>query len=246
MLTRAFVLQRDHFSLGEIVPLPQAQAQTLVEVLNRQFESDGLQFYLGNANHQGVSRCYLRLDADPEIRTTLPETAMRRDVRPYLPQGKGAGKWNSLLNEMQMLLHDHPLNVAREQAGELPINSLWLSGGGCLPVQVNSDAGLLMGNHPFVRGLGEVTQLTGTTLPLNAEELLKNQQIDAETVTLVLDDAHDAESNWFKPLLTALRSGKIQKLTLNFSLLDRVASFTAPLDLWKFWRKPRQLRDFFV
>ena len=37
------------------------------------------------------------------------------------------------LNELQMLLHDHPVNQAREARGELPVNSLWLWGGGRQP-----------------------------------------------------------------------------------------------------------------
>ncbi len=35
-----------------------------------------------------------------------------------------------LQNEVQMLLHQHPVNLAREARGELPVNSFWLSGCG--------------------------------------------------------------------------------------------------------------------
>jgi hypothetical protein len=33
------------------------------------------------------------------------------------------------LNEIQMVWHEHPVNLAREERGEVPINSLWLYGG---------------------------------------------------------------------------------------------------------------------
>ena len=35
-----------------------------------------------------------------------------------------------LLNEAQMLFHDHPVNAARMARGALPINGLWISGAG--------------------------------------------------------------------------------------------------------------------
>lgn len=35
-----------------------------------------------------------------------------------------------LQNEVQMLLHQHPVNLAREDRGDLPVNSFWLSGCG--------------------------------------------------------------------------------------------------------------------
>ncbi|MDT7928658.1 phosphoglycerate mutase [Tepidimonas sp.] len=35
-----------------------------------------------------------------------------------------------LLNEAQMLFHDHPVNAARVARGALPINGLWISGAG--------------------------------------------------------------------------------------------------------------------
>jgi hypothetical protein len=35
--------------------------------------------------------------------------------------------WAKLQSELQMLLHNHPLNSAREAAGELTVNGLWLS-----------------------------------------------------------------------------------------------------------------------
>lgn len=35
-----------------------------------------------------------------------------------------------LLNEAQMLFHDHPVNAARVRRGALPINGLWVSGAG--------------------------------------------------------------------------------------------------------------------
>jgi hypothetical protein len=43
-----------------------------------------------------------------------------------------AKKWRQMQNEIQMIWHDHPVNAARMERGELPINSVWLQGVGSL------------------------------------------------------------------------------------------------------------------
>ncbi len=50
--------------------------------------------------------------------------AMRPELRPQLRLLR------RLQAEAQMLLHTHPVNEAREAAGQLPVNSFWLSGTG--------------------------------------------------------------------------------------------------------------------
>ena len=78
-------------------------------------------------------RWYLRLPEPPQLATTPLPCAAGCDIDPLLPRGDDASRFRTLLNELQMLLHDHPVNQAREARGELPVNSLWLWGGGALP-----------------------------------------------------------------------------------------------------------------
>ena len=52
----------------------------------------------------------------------------QRDLKALTPV---VGRINAL--EAQMILHEHEINVAREERGDLPINSLWLCGGGTVP-----------------------------------------------------------------------------------------------------------------
>lgn len=232
-----FVLQRDSFSLGESVALSQQETQTLMTVLNEHFALDGLWFYVASSG-----RWYLRLNANPEISTTLLETAMGRDVSAYLPQGAGAAKWNQLLNEMQMLLHDHPLNQAREANGELPMNSLWLSGGGELPAKFETSPKTIFTNNALAKGLSLTANCPCLALPENLEVIINQAGSDA---WLVLDDVDEAESKWFAPALAGLRAGKIRQLTLHFAARDQVLSVDIrPQDLWKFWRKVKPLKTY--
>ena len=78
-------------------------------------------------------RWYLRLPQAPQLETTALSCATGRDIDPLLPRGAGAQRYRTLMNELQMLLYAHPVNQAREARGELPVNSLWLWGGGTLP-----------------------------------------------------------------------------------------------------------------
>ncbi|MGZ7354524.1 hypothetical protein ACXWRX_09325, partial [Streptococcus pyogenes] len=54
----------------------------------------------------------------------------------HLPQGPQGRRWRVLINEAQVLLHQHPLNAERRAKGLPPVNSLWLWGAGRLPAQV--------------------------------------------------------------------------------------------------------------
>ncbi len=53
------------------------------------------------------------------------ERVAGRAIEPWLPESRLLRRWQ---NEAQMLLHEHPLNQAREARGERVVNSIWLSG----------------------------------------------------------------------------------------------------------------------
>ena len=72
-------------------------------------------------------------------RITLPDGYMPRCCSPALvsitsvndwwPQDMASRPWRRLVNEVQMLWFEHPVNQARYKQGLIPINSLWLFGG---------------------------------------------------------------------------------------------------------------------
>ena len=64
------------------------------------------------------------------LATASIERAIGRNIERWLPRDAAGKGLRRLQNEVQMLLHDHPLNHARESAGALPVNSFWLSGCG--------------------------------------------------------------------------------------------------------------------
>ena len=63
-----------------------------------------------------------------------------RNVDLWLGSDPRARTVRRLQNEVQMLLHRHPVNEAREARGELPVNSFWLDGCGRLPASLQAAA----------------------------------------------------------------------------------------------------------
>ena len=124
------VLQRDSFSLGAPAPLPleideiQAFTTTLNQHFNQDVGADKLQFFW----HENT--WFLRLDANPAIQTSAPQAAVNKDINAFLPTGNGAAQWAKFSNEIQMLLFEHPVNLAREANNMQTVNSIWCYGGG--------------------------------------------------------------------------------------------------------------------
>ena len=120
------VLQRDTFSLSEPVPLvlEADESAALTTALNKHFEVDALKFFWRE------NTWFLSLQTNPQINTIAPQAAINKDISAYLPTGEGATKWASFSNEIQMLLFEHPVNIAREAKGLPAINSIWCYGGG--------------------------------------------------------------------------------------------------------------------
>jgi hypothetical protein len=70
------------------------------------------------------------------LKTSSVHLAKGRNIDVWMPKDTDqvgvAKKWRQLQNEIQMIWHDHPINSARYERGELPINSVWLQGIGSL------------------------------------------------------------------------------------------------------------------
>jgi hypothetical protein len=85
----------------------------------------------------------VRAPSPPQMQTHSLDAAAGHALRALLPEGPGAGLWRRWLSEIQMLLHDHPVNVEREQSGLASVNSVWFSGGGTLPPRAAPGARVL-------------------------------------------------------------------------------------------------------
>jgi hypothetical protein len=234
-----FSLQRDYFSLAYPAPLVLSDDENvrLLADINRHFSDDGLEFFIGASG-----RWYLRMADAPEISTTLLAEVAGRDVRGFQPQGPDAARWKRIMNELQMLLHQHPINEDREARGELAVNSLWLSGQGKLPESAKPGPyDFIFARQPIARGLGYLSGAQVQALP----ELHEQLEPSLDDGLLVIDARNPACADWLHAMKRLLRARKLDRLTL--SLVSQDKTLTANLtfwDSWKFWRRPKPLQSY--
>jgi hypothetical protein len=175
------------------------------------------------------------------------------DIDPHLPPKQ----WHLLLTELQMALYSHPVNTAREQRGDPVINSLWLWGAGTAPA-ASGPWNSIGATEPVALGLARSAGIRHRDPGGGADEWLARAPgegrhlvvLDGLRVVHALGDLEalarrmqDLESNWFAPLLAALKSRRIGMLTIRVP--ETGASFeTVRGDLNRFWRRPRPLTTY--
>jgi hypothetical protein len=165
-----------------------------------------------------------------------------------------------LLTEIQMTLHAHPANEAREGRGEPAVNSLWLWGGGALERLEPSPWHSVLADDPLPLGLARAAGARHMTLPADAAAWLARAPEDGRHLIMLdalrapaalsaQDDLRAAlerlEREWFAPLLSALREGRIGMVTIHVPDGDAASSFELVRgDLRRFWRRPRALERY--
>lgn len=229
------------------------EAAELVAALNRHFAPDGLQF---SAPHP--RRWYLRLPAAPRLRTHSLAEANGRNIQPFLPAGEDGAAWRKLLNEAQILLHQHPLNQARENAGRLPLNSIWLWGGGTLPAHLSAPCARLYADDPLARGLASAAGIPAAPLP---PVLPENEGKIGASFLFVAEHLRDTmwqetdwlnglerlDREWLVPATSALRQGRLERLTLIAPGESAGIELTLTRsNLWKAWRRGKSLADLYA
>ena len=272
-------IERDQMLLADsrAFSLTQAEADALAQTINQHFSTppfakggqggDGASLDFGLSTFppfakggQGgfevlplhPTRWYLRLPERPALQTHTLAQAAGRNIRALLPRGDDSQKWHGLFNEIQMLLFDHPVNLAREARGAPLINSVWFWGGGVLPTDMRPPAGHVWSNDFLVQALMHAAGSEADPLPADASVYPVAVAGDHLLVLDALDgwatygDAYhwreallQFEKNWFAPLLAALKQGQggLKKITITALGDNGVENFAVTRsDLWKFWK----------
>lgn len=198
-------------------------------------------------------RWYLRLKRAPRITTHALSAVTGRTIEPFLPQGDDARDWRRFINEAQVLLHNHPINTAREAEGRPMANSLWPWGAGPLPSRAATHAPHVHAASPLALGLAKLAGVPATAVPLQAEDAVPHsltlledlgeaaQSRDAQTWRAGIAEL---EARWFSPLLAALKARRLQHLRLTALGDDAIADVTLDAgDLRQFWRRSKTLSD---
>lgn len=105
--------------------LDEATSRALFEAVTPLFTDEGFAFAWG-----APGRWYAAHETLAELPTASLDRVIGRNVDAWLGADSAARRVRRLQAEVQMLLHDHPVNRQREALGLLPVNSFWLSGCG--------------------------------------------------------------------------------------------------------------------
>jgi len=244
-------LQRDQIRLDSVQTSIE-EAGGFCAGLNAHFAGQGMEFF---APHP--QRWYVRLETRPRIRTTPLSEVLGGNVRNALPAGEDAARWHQLFNEIQMLLFAHPLNQAREERGDLMINSVWFWGGGCsenVAPQKNYDA--VVSDEVLAGMLAAAAGVPYTPWPAqwvenagDGRQLLVwaglSSALQRGDLAAWRESLQDFETGYAQPLWQALRSGKVAQLQMDISGAGGIRRVQLKRgDAWAFWRRARRLAEY--
>ena len=197
-------------------------------------------------------RWYVAPDAPARIATTPLSRAAGARVSGALPRGTDAARWHRWMNEVQMALHECPVNVERERRGAAPVNSVWVWGAGSLPPAGDTPAPFarVWTDDALLHGLARHAGVERGADPTGAGEWLDGDPGPGAHLA-VFDDLYPAvrradidawrdgiarlSRSWAQPLLDALDSGAVARVSIDD---ERGNRFTATRrGRFRWWRR---------
>lgn len=203
--------------------LSMPEAQALAEPLIPLFDEAGMALKVSAPDHWHV-----RLPADASVPDfAAPEQALGEDLYYHLPQGAEGRAWRILLNEVQVILHQHPLNAARRERGQPPVNHLWLWGSGVLPASVPTSLTAVIGDDLLLTALAKRAGIpTVARTESSVSSALPGMLIDLQDLPV-----EDIAARWMSSLLALAKQDPLQ---LSFASGERW--LRRPWHRLRFWR----------
>jgi hypothetical protein len=230
----------DHLRLAPPVPLPleAGESAELVKDLNAQLAHRG--FVLEDVAGRGwLCRC----PDDLDCRAVEPALAVGGNLRDLMPSGRDASRVRAWVNEAQMVLHEHAVNVRRNDCGLPAVNSVWLWGFGAAGDPRSAPAGALLTDDDWLTGLWRLlgrhpAAPDGLAGALAGEAQLIRFGLVDPRMSDVASTLSGLERRVFAPVRAALRGGRLDEaaflLGAAIYVVDRGARH-------KFWRRSRPL-----
>lgn len=200
------------------------EAQSLAKPLKPVFGDAGMILEISSPD-----RWHLRLlSQSPLPEFAAPEQALGEDLYEHLPQGHDGRRWRALFNEVQVILHQHPVNAERRARGMPPVNSLWLWGGGPLPQRVTTRLSGVIGDDLLLSALAK-----RAGIPVQSRDVPSvNAVRSGWLIDLQDQSAEEIAATWWAPLQNL---AKRQPLKLSFASGERWLH--RPWHRLRFWRR---------
>lgn len=202
-------------AIGEL-GLDHEEAQALLAPLRPLFGDTGFQI-----SAPVPSRWYVALPVEARLPAfSPPDAVLGDDLFAHLPDGPEGRRWRALLNEAQVILHNHPVNEARARQGKTTVNSLCFWGAGRLPDHVRSVYTAVASHEPELLSLAQLAGIPG--LPEGPQLLDLRQARDWSAVE--------------QRLLPGLEGLGRDELQLDFA--DGARFSLRAAQRWRLWRRP--------
>lgn len=233
---------------GPAQRLTSDEAASIAASFNAAFSDDG--WHLHAADDQLILQSSRPLPVAP---VSLHELSGHY-LDDYLPGGEQARPWRALLNEMQMLLFEHPVNQAREERGEPPVNGLWFWGCGESIEGLPRIADCITADNGVMRGLA---RHCGAINVAPVERLVQLDPGQGDTIAhwpdaadaLAVGDATEwlsalarFEEHWAREIVAGLGNGSWSTARLHVAP-GRYWRIRGQ-DLKRFWRRARALKRY--
>ncbi len=137
-----------------------AEAEALAALFRDHFSDRGWRLEVA-----APGRWYLGLERCPALATRSLGAVFGRNMDLFLPAGEERLAWHRLLNEVQMLFFQAPLNREREARGAMPVNGLWFSGVGRLPPVAAAPFDRVFGDAALLQGVARHAGVPAAPLP---------------------------------------------------------------------------------
>lgn len=154
------------------------ESAQLLDALNALIGPDGL-----NVHRNPTGQCYLTGMPAAALDTWPAHAVANGKIANFLPRRADAGDWRRLLTEVQMLFHAHPVNAARAELNQLPINAMWFWGGKRSDQFLPVTNLVLIADDAYACGLGAALNLNTRPLASSAwtvlvQDYLQNMTTD--------------------------------------------------------------------
>jgi hypothetical protein len=206
---------------------------------------DHLQSTLGDEQRFGFTHLgssgYVRAD-EPISTSGVPAYVIdQQGPSEYMPVGEGATTYRNLLGEIEMALHDHEVNQRRVAAGQQPVNSLWLWGGGTAPERQMRPQPPLFANDPLLLGYWESAMSVAELWPGDMDQCIDASE--GRFVAVVPEFEKDPAflQECLLKLRAALRAKRVGRLTILFR--DGLRADIERSHALRFWRRNSRLLD---
>jgi hypothetical protein len=187
----------------------------------------------------------LRFTRSIECSTQAPDVVANHNVHDFMPAGRDGSRVRSLMNEIQMLLHEHPVNQRRERVGKLPVNGWWLWGFGEASGATSSTEGAggwsLRSDDRWLRAIWHARGGGAGALPAVQGEALRGETLvalSAPPAEGVADSLASVDAGLLSMLVSHVSAGALSSLDLLAGSTTLRIDSRARL---RFWRRPGDL-----